>query len=145
MKTLLALAFSITALALTGFAADKAAKAAKGEKPIRHTVFFVLKHAPGSQEEADFLAAARRLADIPTVKKFRCLKEVSPKNKFTFGLTMEFTDQAAYDAYNKHPDHVKFVEEIWMKEVADFMEIDYVVLPAKKGKGGARGKRKTRQ
>jgi hypothetical protein len=143
MKTFVTGILFVIALTLAGFPADKPAKAAKNQKPIRHTVFFVLKHAPGSQEEADFLAAARKLADIPTVNKFRCLKEVSPKNNFTFGLTMEFADQAAYDTYNKHPDHVKFVEEVWMKEVADFMEIDYVVLPAKKV--GARGKKKTGQ
>jgi hypothetical protein len=40
---------------------------------------------------------------------------------------MEFSDQADYDAYNKHPDHVSFVQNVWMKEVAEFQEIDYVV------------------
>ena len=31
---------------------------------IRHTVSFTLAHPPGSAEEADFLAAAARLADV---------------------------------------------------------------------------------
>jgi hypothetical protein len=39
---------------------------------------------------------------------------------------MEFANQAAYDGYNTHPDHVRFVQEIWIPEIAAFTEIDYV-------------------
>ena len=92
---------------------------------IRHTVSFDLRHQPGSAEQADFLAAAERLADIPGVEEFEVVREVSPKNGFSFGISMEFADQAAYDAYNAHPDHVRFVEQRWRSEVADFLEIDY--------------------
>ena len=53
------------------------------------------------------------------------LREVSPKNGYRFGISMEFADQAAYDAYNAHPDHVRFVETRWLPEVSDFLEIDY--------------------
>ena len=38
---------------------------------------------------------------------------------------MEFADEAAYTGYNTHPDHVRFVEQRWLVEVADFLEIDY--------------------
>jgi hypothetical protein len=41
---------------------------------------------------------------------------------------MEFADQAAYSAYDSHPDHTAFVRERWIPEVAAFMEIDYVPL-----------------
>src|SRR3954447_18735404 len=92
---------------------------------IRHTVSFALSHPSGSDEERDFLAAAERLAAIPGVEAFELLAEVSPKNPFRFGISMEFADQAAYEAYNGHPDHVRFVEERWLPEVADFLEIDY--------------------
>jgi hypothetical protein len=93
---------------------------------IRHTVSFALAHAPGSAEEADFLAAAARLADvIPSVEAFEVLREVSPKNAFVHGLSMEFADRAAYEAYNEHPEHVAFVQERWLVEVTDFQEIDY--------------------
>ena len=37
---------------------------------IRHTVAFDLRHAPGSQEEAAFLAAAEELADMSGVEEF---------------------------------------------------------------------------
>jgi hypothetical protein len=38
---------------------------------------------------------------------------------------MEFADRAAYDGYNEHPDHLRFVEERWLAEVSDFLELDY--------------------
>ena len=38
---------------------------------------------------------------------------------------MEFDDQAAYDAYSNHPDHLRFVNEKWIPNVAEFLEIDY--------------------
>jgi hypothetical protein len=39
---------------------------------------------------------------------------------------MEFAGQEAYDGYNRHADHVRFVAERWLAEVEDFLEIDYV-------------------
>jgi quinol monooxygenase YgiN len=95
---------------------------------IRHTVVFRLRHPPGSAEEKAFLEAARTLAAIPGVERFEQLREVSPKNDYAFGFSMEFADQAAYDAYNSHPDHVGFVEGRWMPEVEEFLEIDYAPL-----------------
>jgi len=95
---------------------------------IRHTVSFTLRHPNGSPAERDFLDAARRLGGIPGVEAFDVLAEVSPKNDFRFGISMEFADQAAYDAYNQHPEHVRFVEERWRTEVADFLEIDYSAI-----------------
>jgi hypothetical protein len=95
---------------------------------IRHTVSFTLAHPAGSAEERDFLDAARQLGAIPGVEAFEVLSEVSPKNEFRYGISMEFADQAAYQGYNAHPDHVRFVEERWLKEVADFLEIDYAPL-----------------
>ncbi|PKH37810.1 Stress responsive A/B Barrel Domain [Nocardioides alpinus] len=95
---------------------------------IRHTVAFRLHHAPGSGEEADFLAAARALGDIPGVEAFEQLRQTSAKNGFTFGLSMELADRAAYDAYDAHPVHRAFVAERWVPEVAEFLEIDYEPL-----------------
>jgi hypothetical protein len=95
---------------------------------IRHTVAFTLAHPEGSDEEADFLATAATLAAIPGVEAFEILRETSPKNEFGFGISMEFADRAAYDGYNEHPDHVRFVQERWLVEVSDFLEIDYEQL-----------------
>lgn len=92
---------------------------------IRHTVSFRLRHEGGSAEEADFLAAAARLAAIPGVEEFELLDEVSPKNAFRFGISMEFAAESVYTAYNEHPEHVRFVEHRWFPEVEDFLEVDY--------------------
>jgi Stress responsive A/B Barrel Domain len=92
---------------------------------IRHTVAFTLAHPEGSAAERDFLEAAERLAAIPGVEAFELLAEVSPKNDYRFGISMEFADRAAYDGYNEHPDHVRFVQERWLAEVTAFLELDY--------------------
>ncbi len=68
------------------------------------------------------------LAGIPGVARFEKLRQVSPKNHYSFGFSMEFADQAAYDAYSAHPDHVAFVEGRWVPEVTDFLEADYTAL-----------------
>jgi hypothetical protein len=92
---------------------------------VRHTVAFTLVHAGGSAEERDFLEAAERLAAIPGVEAFELLAEVSPKNGYSFGISMEFADRSAYDRYNEHPDHVRFVQRRWLPEVSEFLELDY--------------------
>ena len=95
---------------------------------IRHTVAFRLEHPEGSLEEASFLRAAQILAKIPGVEKFEALRQVSPKNDYRFGFSMEFADEKAYAGYNDHPDHVAFVRDRWQVEVAAFLEIDYAPL-----------------
>lgn len=95
---------------------------------IRHTVAFTLKHARGSEAEAKFLNDALVLEAIPGVEKFERLRQTSPKADYAFGFSMEFADQAAYDQYNVHPDHVAFVRDRWVPEVERFQEIDYVAL-----------------
>ncbi len=95
---------------------------------IRHTAVFRLKHDAGSAAEGNFLVALAKLKSISGVEKFEVLRQVSPKSEFKFGVSMEFDDQAAYDGYNTHPDHVAFVQGRWIPEVAAFTEIDYVVL-----------------
>jgi Stress responsive A/B Barrel Domain len=95
---------------------------------IRHTVAFTLGHPEGSTAEAEFLAAAAALAVIPGVDAFEILRETSPKNGYRFGISMEFDGPPAYEAYNGHPEHVRFVQERWLVEVTDFLEVDYEPL-----------------
>ena len=93
---------------------------------IRHTVVFTLVHPAGSEGDSDFLnEAAAQLATIPGVEAFELLAEVSPKNGYGFGITMEFADRPAYERYNDHPAHVRFVQERWLSDVSDFLELDY--------------------
>jgi hypothetical protein len=95
---------------------------------IRHTVVFTLAHPEGSPAEADFLTTAGALSAIPGVEAFQILRETSPKNAYRFGISMEFAGPEAYADYNEHPDHVRFVNERWLPEVSDFLEVDYETL-----------------
>lgn len=92
---------------------------------IRHTVVFRLRHAAGSPAEAAFLEDSLLLAAIPGVERFERLRQVSPKNDYRFGFSMEFADAAAYRGYNDHPAHVALVRDRWVPEVEAFLEIDY--------------------
>ena len=95
---------------------------------IQHTALFKLKHAGGCAEEVDFLRSIAKLADLPMVKNFRCLRQVSRKNPYDFCVSMEFASEQDYEAYNDHPLHRDFVRQRWDREVSDFMEVDYVAL-----------------
>jgi quinol monooxygenase YgiN len=93
---------------------------------ITHTVFFKLKHAAGSAAESAFLERALTLAEIPGVIGLRCVRQTGRKNDYAWGLLMDFADQRAYDAYNADPRHTAFVQQYWLPEVEQFLEIDYV-------------------
>lgn len=94
----------------------------------RHSVIFKLKVPQKSAEEKEFLDEAKKLANIPGVQNFECLKQTSKKNKFDYGLSMEFANQQLYDAYSNHVDHVQFIQQYWLNYVEDFLEIDYEPL-----------------
>ncbi|GAB4045415.1 Dabb family protein [Spirosoma litoris] len=95
---------------------------------IRHTVVFKLKDQIDLLQEQAFFEAALALAAIPGVQKFEGLKQIGTKNKFDFGLSMEFDTEEEYAYYNNHPAHVQFVREHWIPTVQDFLEIDYEPL-----------------
>ncbi len=90
-----------------------------------------MKYPKGSPEELTFLKATEHLANIPGVTAFEQLQQVSKKNNFDYGLSMEFADQQAYDAYNNHPAHTDFINQFWIPGVEDFLEIDYIPLASK--------------
>lgn len=89
---------------------------------IQHTVVLRLNDGVDADQ---FLAAARRLAEIAGVLDFEVLRQVGTKSDFTHGLSMWFDDQSAYDGYLTHPDHSAFVNNVWLPNVAEFLELDY--------------------
>jgi len=91
---------------------------------IQHTVAFRLQQ---SADADAFLDRARQLASIEGVHDFEVLRQVGTKNDFTHALSMRFKEQADYDAYNDHPEHAAFVTDVWIPNVAEFVELDYVV------------------
>ena len=93
---------------------------------ITHMVIFTLKHEEGSDEEKKFIKDGKNiLSSIPVVKNFKVRKQISKKNDFDFGFSMEFANQDDYEKYNNHNDHINFVKERWEKEVKQFLEIDF--------------------
>ncbi len=95
---------------------------------IHHSVILNLKHPKGSAEEAAFIKGAKLLAKIPNVLNFKVSKQVSTKNYYDFGISMDFANQKHYDTYSNHPDHEAFIQKYWVKDVADYLEIDYVEI-----------------
>jgi hypothetical protein len=93
---------------------------------IQHMVIFNLKYDTNSSEILTFLKDGKRiLSAIPVVKNFQVFSQVSKKNDYDFGFSMVFANRAAYEQYNNHPDHVRFVEQRWKTEVSRFLEIDF--------------------
>ncbi len=95
---------------------------------IRHSVILSLKPQLSSEDKKAFFEAVDKLTDIPNVQKFEVLKQISPKNKFEYGISMEFDTQEQYDFYSNHAQHQTFIQDFWIKSVEDFLEIDYVLL-----------------
>lgn len=95
---------------------------------IRHSVILKLKSDISSEDKQAFFDAVDRLAIIPDIEKFEVLKQVSSKNKFEYGISMEFENQEQYDIYSNHAEHVAFIQNFWMKSVEDFLEIDYTLI-----------------
>jgi hypothetical protein len=53
------------------------------------------------------------------------MNQVSLKNNYDFGFSMEFANKEAYEKYNSHPSHIAFVKNRWENEVTTFLEIDF--------------------
>lgn len=108
---------------------DKATRLRQSVPMITHVVIFWTSQADESSTTALF-EGARQLETIPGVKNFRCgLPVPSPRevvdDSFQVAISMDFDDQSAADAYQSHPDHVKFVEEVFKKYAARCVVYDY--------------------
>jgi len=97
-------------------------------KEIQHMVIFNLPYKKGSSKAVKFLNDGNRiLTKIPVVRDFQVFLQVSSKNDYQYGFSMVFSNQEDYETYNNHPDHLAFVEERWLKEVTEFLEIDFEI------------------
>lgn len=94
--------------------------------PLRHQVIFSLGSGPAGPATEAFLRDGRTiLSAIPGVTNFGVFRQFSSQSNHDFGFSMDFADQAAYDAYSNHPAHVAFVRDRWKTEVVRFLEIDF--------------------
>jgi hypothetical protein len=94
---------------------------------IRHSVILKLKETISHESKEAFFDAVDKLKEIPDVKSFEVLNQISPKNKFEYGISMEFENQQQYDSYSNHPAHHEFIQNFWIPNVEDFLEIDYTL------------------
>jgi hypothetical protein len=92
---------------------------------IRHSVILKLKENISNESKKAFFDAADKLKEIPDVETFEVLNQISPKNKFEYGISMEFDTNEKYENYSNHPVHVAFIQNFWIPNVEDFLEIDY--------------------
>ncbi len=92
---------------------------------IRHSVILKFKQNITDAGKQAFFDATFQLAKIDGVHKFEVLNQTSSKNNFEYGISMEFDSQKEYDFYSNHPEHQSFIQDIWLKYVDDFLEIDY--------------------
>ena len=97
---------------------------------LTHTVQFKFKKDISSGQRTDFFADLMTLENIPGVSNFRLSRQVSPKNPFEYGLSMVFKNDDAYQAYNRHPDHLLFLQNQWVPFVDHFLEADFIDLQA---------------
>ena len=88
---------------------------------IRHTVVFKFKPSVDSIAAQNFFVAVKRLATIHGVQNFESLRQISKKNHYEFGLSMEFANETIYEQYNKDPLHEQFIQQYWVPFVAEFM------------------------
>ncbi|WP_309386214.1 Dabb family protein [Cerasicoccus frondis] len=96
---------------------------------ITHVVVFWLDKPYGENRE-QLLVAARKLGEIPGCGNFRAGTAVpSPRgvvdDSFAVAISMDFVDQAAADAYQAHPDHLKFINEGVKPFVKRFVVYDF--------------------
>jgi hypothetical protein len=94
---------------------------------IRHSVILKLKETISHESKKAFFDAVEKLNEIPDVKTFEVLNQISPKNKYEYGISMEFDNPEQYDTYLNHPAHLDFIQNFWIPNVEDFLEIDYTL------------------
>jgi hypothetical protein len=97
---------------------------------ITHVVVFWTDKPHGENRDRLLAGTRELLAPIPGVLEFRTgVPMPSPRgvvdDSFAVAISMTFVDQAAADTYQKHPLHVKFVEQCVKPYVKRFVVYDF--------------------
>ena len=97
--------------------AQKPARVKKAGPLIGHMVYFKLKDATPANREKLVEACKKYLADHEGVVFFSAgvladsFKRDVNDREWDVALHLVFTDKAAHDKYQDHPEHLKFIEE----------------------------------
>jgi Stress responsive A/B Barrel Domain len=91
---------------------------------MQHSVIFSMNENIDALRTKEFIIEAKKLSTISGVLNFKAWKQVSKKNNFQYGLSMEFKSEEDFQIYNNHPIHKDFIDQQWIPCVSDFLEID---------------------
>ena len=107
---------------------------------LTHIFAVKLKKETSHEDAREFLQkTAEMLPAICGVQNFRMYEKTKGENEYIF--YMEFEDAKAYELYNAHPIHFRYVMEVWDKvagtvEVIDLKEINAEKLLSEGGYDG---------
>ncbi|MEX0928606.1 MAG: Dabb family protein [Balneolales bacterium] len=108
---------------LFGFASVTSSKSEQADQSVNmedrqlvHTVFFWLKDKDSETDAQKLYEGLKMIKDIPEVMEgYIGVPAVAGRSvidgSYDFSITFIFEDQEAEQAYQVHPDHLKFVDE----------------------------------
>jgi hypothetical protein len=98
---------------------------------VSHVVLCYLKNKGSAADKQKLLEATRPLREIPGVYDIE-VGYVLPSNRpvvvsdYDVGIIVFFRDQAAMEAYEKHPKHVRAVKEVLEPLTSKIVVYDFV-------------------
>jgi len=111
--------------------ADRPKSKARASGTIVHSVYFWLQDGATDKDVATLIADCKKLlGPLPCVKRLDVGVPLGKSrgvvdSSYQVGLVVTFDDQAGYDTYVKHPDHLKLIarhKALWKKVlVYDFV------------------------
>lgn len=108
--------FLISGLLLSTVCAALAMQGKSGSGPLVHTVFFWLKN-PGSRQDREKLLEGLNMLSMIDLVQQSHVGISAPSHRdvvddsFDCSITFSFNDREQEEAYQTHPDHVRFVED----------------------------------
>ncbi len=94
---------------------------------ICHVVLIRLKKEETEKTQWVLDRAREILSTIPGVKNLKVGEGIKADYTHPIGFVMDFDDEAVLQAYQVHPDHRRFVDEILGPVVDDKQVYDYKV------------------
>jgi len=91
---------------------------------MQHMAVFNLRHAPGSQEESDFLRSIDYLSTLAGVKNYKVWRQTGAQADYAFAISMEFENTIAFRSYMMSEDHLSFAYDKWYPHIRNSMDIN---------------------
>ena len=89
---------------------------------LRHAVGVNLKYEKDEPRVKEFFKAAKQmLATIPQVQAYTHYVVRNPECGYQYGFVLDFESEETWLQYCEHPNNLKFSEEYWDRDVADYL------------------------